>query len=159
MAAGSGAGVKLEQLKAKGVIPDVVEDVGSPLLDMRVGYKEIEVTNGVAIRVKQSQTKPHVEFRGSGFGDAEDKFTLLMVDPDAPRPEAPSNRNWLHWIVVNIPGSISPSQGAILRSPLTFSYRLAVVMVMVSYQSDYRYVSNQIELLHFRGPGFQPCEN
>lgn len=120
MAAGSGAGVKLEQLKAKGVIPDVVEDVGSPLLDMRVGYKEIEVTNGVAIRVKQTQTKPHVELRGSGFGDAEDKFTLLMVDPDAPRPEAPSNRNWVHWIVVNIPGSISPSEGAILPSPLTF---------------------------------------
>lgn len=105
---GSGAAVRLEQLKARGVIPDVVDTVSDELLDMRVLYKEVEVTNGIPLRVLQTQGKPHVELRGSGFEDA--KFTLVMVDPDAPKPEAPAFRNWLHWIVVNIPGSIAPDQ-------------------------------------------------
>ena len=32
-------------------------------------------------------------------------FTLAMVDPDAPSKENPENREWLHWLVVNIPGT------------------------------------------------------
>ncbi len=27
-----------------------------------------------------------------------------MSDPDAPSPEHPSHREWLHWIVADIPG-------------------------------------------------------
>lgn len=26
-------------------------------------------------------------------------FTLVMADPDAPSPDAPKARSWLHWIV------------------------------------------------------------
>lgn len=109
-APGSAAAVRLEQLKARNVIPDVIDTVSAELLDMRVLYKEVEVTNGIPLRVLQTQGKPHVELRGSpGFEDS--KFTLVMVDPDAPKPEAPAFRNWLHWIVVNVPGSIAPNQG------------------------------------------------
>lgn len=28
-----------------------------------------------------------------------------MVDPDAPSPHDPKFRNWLHWMVINIPGA------------------------------------------------------
>lgn len=52
--------------------------------------------------------------------------------------------------IVEIGGIACLTEGAILLTS-----RLAVVMVMVSYQSDY--TCNQIEL-HLRGPGFQPCE-
>lgn len=31
-------------------------------------------------------------------------YTLMMVDPDAPSRHNPKNREWLHWLVVNIPG-------------------------------------------------------
>ena len=31
-------------------------------------------------------------------------YTLMMVDPDAPSRRNPTNREWLHWLVVNIPG-------------------------------------------------------
>lgn len=30
--------------------------------------------------------------------------TLVLVDPDAPSPENPVMSQWLHWLVVNIPG-------------------------------------------------------
>ena len=29
-------------------------------------------------------------------------YTLLMVDPDAPFPENPFLKYWLHWMVVDI---------------------------------------------------------
>lgn len=32
-------------------------------------------------------------------------YTLALIDPDAPTPADPSSRSWLHWLVVNIPGS------------------------------------------------------
>lgn len=104
------ASTEVEQLRARNVIPDVVEEVSETLLDMRVSFGKVEVRNGEELLVKQTQGKPRVQLHGPGFGDGADLFTLLMVDPDAPRPEAPKFRNWLHWIVVNIPGSLASSE-------------------------------------------------
>ncbi|XP_077535465.1 protein D2-like [Haemaphysalis longicornis] len=37
---------------------------------------------------------------------AESKFqkcyTVILLDPDAPSPQAPTMRHWLHWLVVNV---------------------------------------------------------
>ena len=30
-----------------------------------------------------------------------------MLDPDAPSPHDPKFRNWLHWMVINIPGALA----------------------------------------------------
>ncbi|XP_057519791.1 protein MOTHER of FT and TFL1 isoform X3 [Amaranthus tricolor] len=35
----------------------------------------------------------------------------VMTDPDAPSPSEPSMREWVHWIVADIPGGSSPSCG------------------------------------------------
>lgn len=32
-------------------------------------------------------------------------YTLIMTDPDAPSRKQPTNREYLHWLVVNIPGA------------------------------------------------------
>ena len=34
-------------------------------------------------------------------------YTLLMTDPDAHMPDSDKSRNheWLHWLIVNIPGN------------------------------------------------------
>lgn len=29
----------------------------------------------------------------------------MMVDPDAPSPTNPQARSWVHWLVVNVPGT------------------------------------------------------
>ena len=32
-------------------------------------------------------------------------YTIVMADPDAPSRKNPTKREWLHWMVVNIPGN------------------------------------------------------
>ncbi|XP_028165620.1 protein D2-like [Ostrinia furnacalis] len=32
-------------------------------------------------------------------------YTLIVADPDAPSRIAPEDREWLHWLVINIPGA------------------------------------------------------
>ena len=103
---------KCRVYKETKIIPNVVDEVGEPILDLRVVYRyHIEVSSGVAMRVQQTHQKPRVEMRGSPFGTAEDLYTILMVDPDAPTPKDPAFRCYLHWLVVNIPGETPPTTG------------------------------------------------
>ena len=53
-------------------------------------------------RLSFNQEEPEISIKGS-----EATFTLLMVDPDAPSPHDPKFRNWLHWMVINIPGALA----------------------------------------------------
>ncbi|KAL7160833.1 hypothetical protein ACSBR2_041474 [Camellia fascicularis] len=34
-----------------------------------------------------------------------------MTDPDAPSPSEPAMREWVHWIVSDIPGGSNPARG------------------------------------------------
>jgi hypothetical protein len=111
----------LYELKAAKIVPDIVQSLPEHLLDMRVLYtmngNELggggvrELPMGVQMLLVQIQSKPHVELHGNGFGGDAEKYTLVMVDPDAPSPSNPTLRNVLHWLVTDIPGSTSPSQG------------------------------------------------
>ena len=38
-------------------------------------------------------------------------YTVVMTDPDAPSREEPTYREWLHWVVVNVPGSGRVAEG------------------------------------------------
>jgi hypothetical protein len=111
----------LYELKAAKIVPDVVQSLPEHLLDMRVLYtingNELgggggvrELPMGVQMLLVQIQSRPHVELHGNGFGGDAEKYTLVMVDPDAPSPSSPTLRNILHWLVTDIPGSTSPSQ-------------------------------------------------
>jgi hypothetical protein len=114
----------LYELKAAKIVPDIVQSLPEHLLDMRVLYTKNgnelggggeggvrELPMGVQMLLVQIQSKPHVELHGNGFGGDAEKYTLLLVDPDAPSPSNPTLRNILHWLVTDIPGSTSPSQG------------------------------------------------
>jgi hypothetical protein len=112
----------LYELKAAKIVPDIVPSLPEHLLDMRVLYtlsgNELggggvirELPMGVQMLLVQIQSRPHVELHGNGFGGDAEKYTLVMVDPDAPSPSNPTLRNILHWLVTDIPGSTSPSQG------------------------------------------------
>ncbi|KAH8949535.1 hypothetical protein BDL97_10G036900 [Sphagnum fallax] len=111
----------LYELKAAKIVPDIVQSLPEHLLDMRVLYtmngNELgggggvrELPMGVQMLLVQIQSRPHVELHGNGFGGDAEKYTLVMVDPDAPSPSSPTLRNILHWLVTDIPGSTSPSQ-------------------------------------------------
>ncbi|CAG8633636.1 5376_t:CDS:2 [Funneliformis caledonium] len=86
-------------LKDAGITPDVVDDfVPTAILSVKYGEKSTELGNEFTIN--ETKDAPSIEF----FADDENsRYTLLMVDPDAPSRATPKNREWRHWIIGNIP--------------------------------------------------------
>ncbi|CAI7784924.1 unnamed protein product [Closterium sp. NIES-54] len=88
---------------AKGkVIGDVLDDF-VPSLDIKVKYGDREVRNGDELTPSEAAEAPYVEL--AGRHENGDLYTLVMSDPDAPSPDNPVAAEWLHWLVVNIPGA------------------------------------------------------
>ena len=50
----------------------------------------------------QTAAKPQVDYAAAL--SPNDYFTIIMYDPDAPSPDDPTCRNWLHWIYINAKG-------------------------------------------------------
>ncbi|KAI4305469.1 hypothetical protein L6164_028834 [Bauhinia variegata] len=93
------------------VVARVIGDVLDPFtrsVNMTVTYRHNrEVTNGSELKPSQVANKPRVDIGG----DLRTYYTLLMVDPDAPSPSNPNLREYLHWLVTNIPGTTDASSG------------------------------------------------
>ncbi|KAI8469835.1 MAG: PEBP-like protein [Monoraphidium minutum] len=63
---------------------------------LRVTYPGgLDVRDGLRLKPSQAASQPRVTVDGPG------PFTLVMVDPDAPSPDAPKARSWLHWLVAD----------------------------------------------------------
>ncbi|CAA2984844.1 CEN-like protein 4 [Olea europaea var. sylvestris] len=90
------------------VIGDVI-DYFSPTVKMSVTYNSNEhVYNGHELFPSTVAFKPRVEVHG---GDMRSFFTLIMTDPDVPGPSDPFLKEYLHWIVTDIPGTTDSSFG------------------------------------------------
>ncbi|KAF6252583.1 phosphatidylethanolamine-binding protein [Scenedesmus sp. NREL 46B-D3] len=57
--------------------------------------------------LRQAAQAPRVSYDAA----AGKRYTLLMVDPDAPSPDNPAVREWLHWAVTNIPAGSDVANG------------------------------------------------
>lgn len=68
---------------------------------LAVSYGSVAVGEGVRLTREQTADAPNVSIEA----DASHLYTLLMTDPDAPSHKDPRMADWLHWMVVNIPGS------------------------------------------------------
>ncbi|RWR81991.1 flowering locus T [Cinnamomum micranthum f. kanehirae] len=88
------------------VVGDVI-DMFVPCINMSVRYGPKRVSNGCDIKPSIAQQPPKVKISGQPI----ESYTLVMTDPDAPSPSEPTMREWIHWIVVNIPGGTDASQG------------------------------------------------
>ncbi|XP_058088566.1 protein MOTHER of FT and TFL1 [Magnolia sinica] len=88
------------------VIGDVI-DIFVPTINMSVYYGSKRVSNGCELKPSATTDPPTVQISGH----PNDLYTLVMSDPDAPSPSEPAMREWVHWIVVDIPGGSDPSQG------------------------------------------------
>ncbi|OVA01766.1 Phosphatidylethanolamine-binding protein PEBP [Macleaya cordata] len=88
------------------VIGDVV-DMFVPSVSISVYYGAKHLTNGCDVKPSLACDPPKVHISGH----PDHLYTLVMTDPDAPSPSEPTMREWLHWIVVDIPGGTNPSQG------------------------------------------------
>ncbi|XP_010511444.1 PREDICTED: protein FLOWERING LOCUS T [Camelina sativa] len=93
------------------IVSRVVGDVLDPFnrsISLRVTYGQREVTNGLDLRPSQVQNKPRVEIGGE---DLRNFYTLVMVDPDVPSPSNPHLREYLHWLVTDIPATTGTTFG------------------------------------------------
>ncbi|KAJ9690263.1 hypothetical protein PVL29_012757 [Vitis rotundifolia] len=98
----------LEPLVVGKVIGDVV-NMFTPAAEFTVHYGSRQVANGRMIPPSAAVDKPKVQIHGHSL--SSNLYTLVMVDPDAPSPSEPTLREWLHWIVVDIPEGCDATQG------------------------------------------------
>jgi len=70
-------------------------------LTITYGPEHLPVEFGNILTPTQVKHHPHVEYKAQPNA----LYTLILTDPDAPSRKDPKNREWLHWLVVNIPGS------------------------------------------------------
>uniref|UniRef100_A0ACD6AC29 Uncharacterized protein n=1 Tax=Avena sativa TaxID=4498 RepID=A0ACD6AC29_AVESA len=80
------------------IVGDIV-DYFDASARLRVLYGNREITNGSELRPSQVANQPTVKITGL----ARSLYTLVMVDLDAPSPSDPSAREYLHWLVTDIP--------------------------------------------------------
>eukprot|EP01111_Echinosteliopsis_oligospora_P005105 TRINITY_DN1829_c1_g1_i1.p1 TRINITY_DN1829_c1_g1~~TRINITY_DN1829_c1_g1_i1.p1 ORF type:complete len:171 (-),score=45.49 TRINITY_DN1829_c1_g1_i1:394-906(-) len=92
--------VTIDQLKKEQIIPDVLPEFAPQDVSFKVTFGSHNVT-GSEIPLDAVQTQPQVSLKG----EEGQYYTLAFVDPDAPSRSSPSNREWRHWVVVNIPSS------------------------------------------------------
>ncbi|CAO2175002.1 unnamed protein product [Urochloa humidicola] len=90
------------------VIGDVVDQF-SPTVALQISYNGHRLLNGADFRPSAVATRPRVEIIGGT--DLRQSYTLVMVDPDAPNPSNPTLREYLHWLVTDIPGTTDAGYG------------------------------------------------
>ena len=87
------------------VVPDVM---GSfvPMTSLNLTYSGGAVVEyGKLIAPSELAQPPAVKFALEPDRDAATLHTLMMVDPDAPSRDKPTQGEWLHWLVYDIPGN------------------------------------------------------
>ncbi|KAK4605673.1 hypothetical protein RGQ29_000111 [Quercus rubra] len=93
------------------VVGRVIGDVLDPFtrsISLRVTYNNREVNNGCELKPSHVVNQPRVDIGGD---DLRTFYTLVMVDPDAPSPSDPNLREYLHWLVTDIPATTGASFG------------------------------------------------
>nr|UXD79225.1 flowering locus T-like 4 protein [Narcissus tazetta subsp. chinensis] len=93
------------------VLGQVIGDVVDPFIKsmaVKVLYGDKEVSNGTRLRQSVVANQPRVSMEGR---DASKCYTLVMINPDAPSPTNPSHREYLHWLVTDIPETADASHG------------------------------------------------
>ncbi|KAG5237370.1 hypothetical protein OIU77_013707 [Salix suchowensis] len=96
-----------EPLSVGRVIGDVL-DPFTRSISLRVNYNSREVNNGCELKPSHVVSQPRVDIGGE---DLRTFYTLVMVDPDAPSPSNPNLREYLHWLVTDIPATTGASFG------------------------------------------------
>lgn len=101
-----------KQADADLIVPPWVDAYGAPSATVKLYYDGRKLKAGKLYGINETQSKPHVTIKGSAVLK-DHYYTLVTVDPDAPGPKNNTRKNILHWLVINIPGSIKTSQGAL----------------------------------------------
>ncbi|KAJ3671008.1 hypothetical protein LUZ60_008434 [Juncus effusus] len=93
------------------VLAHVIRDVLEPFrtsIPLRITYNNRLILNGSELRPSALATRPKIEIGGN---DLRTFYTLVLVDPDAPSPSNPNLREFLHWMVTDIPETTAVTYG------------------------------------------------
>ncbi|GLJ36396.1 hypothetical protein SUGI_0730650 [Cryptomeria japonica] len=105
----------LDAVMTARVIGDVVDMFEPSDINFTVKYTSKQVKNGCEFKPSAVALRPRVDI-GRDSQDLRTFYTLIMTDPDAPNPSDPTLREYLHWMVVDIPATTSASMGIELMS-------------------------------------------
>ncbi|XP_008780096.1 protein HEADING DATE 3A-like [Phoenix dactylifera] len=89
------------------VVGDVVDQFPRTV-PLKIFYNNRLLFNGAGLKPSAVVNRPSVDVGGD---DLRTFYTLVMVDPDAPNPSNPTLREYLHWMVTDIPGSTDTNFG------------------------------------------------
>lgn len=89
-------------------VPTVPQQmVGGNNISNKPSNKGLEIiygtlrNNGSIVNQCETKSSPIIRYTGAEDG----YYTLMMVDPDAPSHKNPTEAEWRHWVVGNIPAS------------------------------------------------------
>lgn len=88
-----------QQTEKKKLWQDVLAKEPKEILTAK--FKKIEIESGTIYERNQVLYEPIIELPKNA--KMEGWYTILMSDPDAPKPLEPLHREWLHWAVINVP--------------------------------------------------------
>ncbi|XP_064080072.1 protein D2-like isoform X2 [Macrobrachium nipponense] len=90
---------QISRLMTEEIVPDVVDELPSNCVKVKYGSREVSCGNVMTpTQVFEEPTEI------CWPADTSNLYTLCMTDPDAPSRQNPIMREFLHWLVVNIPG-------------------------------------------------------
>lgn len=90
----------MQDFKSEGVVPDVIDVEPEKSATIKYTKTQKEVSMGNELAPKDVVEMPQVTYDA----EAESFYTIIMTDPDAPSRKDPKNREFIHWLVVNIKG-------------------------------------------------------
>lgn len=86
---------KLEEAIVPAVVPE------APPKELEIIYAGQSITCGQEVNINITKKTPVVKYDAVTI----DFYTLVMIDLDAPDPHRPVFAQFLHWLVVDIPGN------------------------------------------------------
>ncbi|XP_047943304.1 protein RICE FLOWERING LOCUS T 1-like isoform X1 [Salvia hispanica] len=145
-----------QALAVSSVVGDVLEPF-TPTADLRAYTEGKIIISGCRLRPSQVRDRPRVLIGGPN--DFRTFYTLIMVDADAPSPSNPHLKEYLHWLVTDIPGNTDASFGREIVSyespqPAVGIHRL--VMVLFRQQGGRQAVGAPVRRQNFNTREF--CE-
>lgn len=88
-----------KSLKDNGIIPDIVDCY--PEIVITTHYVcQVAVQPACVLTTHQVRSAPSIRW----LSYPNKLYTMLMIDPDTPSRKSPTNGQFLHWLIGNVPG-------------------------------------------------------
>jgi phosphatidylethanolamine-binding protein (PEBP) family uncharacterized protein len=125
------ANALLDSLKGANLLPSkVIPQDFTPAFHLDVRFPTRAISNGTLVRVSEVKETPSISTSAissdSTTTPTTQKFTFMLIDPDAPTPDDPKFGYWRHWVVTNIPAqSQERKEGSVVDTGKTLTQYLA----------------------------------